>query len=49
MHTILYGFPPPMISNKIVANLGKIDGWYIEEHFSYIRVFQFFSSSTCST
>jgi hypothetical protein len=39
MHTAIYGFPPPRISNKIVANLGKIADWYIEEHFSYIRVF----------
>jgi hypothetical protein len=39
MHTSIYGFPPPRISDKIVANLGKIVDWYIEEHFSYIRVF----------
>jgi hypothetical protein len=29
----------PRISDKIVTNLGKIADWYIEEHFSYIRVF----------
>jgi hypothetical protein len=39
MHTIIYGCPPSRISDKTVANLGKIVDWYIEEHFSYIRVF----------
>jgi hypothetical protein len=39
MHITLYGFPPPRISDKIMANLGKIADWYIEEKFSYIRVF----------
>ena len=39
LHTAIYGYPPPKISNKIVVNLGKIADWYIEEHFSYIRVF----------
>jgi hypothetical protein len=39
MHVAIYGFPPPRISDKIVTNLGKIADWYIEEHFSYIRVF----------
>jgi hypothetical protein len=28
-----------MISDKVATNLGKIADWYIEEHFSYIRVF----------
>jgi hypothetical protein len=39
MHITIYGYPPPRISDKIVTNLGKIADWYIEEHFSYIRVF----------
>jgi hypothetical protein len=39
MHIALYGFPPPGISNKIMENLGKIVDWYIEKHFSYLRVF----------
>jgi hypothetical protein len=39
MHISIYGFPTPRISDKIVTNLGKIAYWYIEEHFSYIRVF----------
>jgi hypothetical protein len=39
MHISLYTFPPPRISDNIMANLGKIADWYIEEHFSYIRFF----------
>jgi hypothetical protein len=39
MHTTIFGHPPPRISYKIVNNLGRIEDWYIEEHFSYIRVF----------
>jgi hypothetical protein len=39
IHIALYGFPPPRISDRIMANLGKIADWYIEENFSYIRVF----------
>jgi hypothetical protein len=40
MDISIYGCPPPRISDKIVTNLGKIADWYIEEHFSYIRVFR---------
>jgi hypothetical protein len=39
MHTAIYGYPPPRIFDKIVNNLGKMEDWYIEENFSYIRVF----------
>jgi hypothetical protein len=39
MHTTIYGYPPPRISDKIVTNLGKIADWYVEEQSSYIRVF----------
>jgi hypothetical protein len=39
IHIDLYGFPPPRISDRIMGNLGKIEDWYIEENFSYIRVF----------
>jgi hypothetical protein len=39
MHITIYGFPPPRILDKIVANLGKIVDWYIDENFSYIMVF----------
>jgi hypothetical protein len=39
MDIAIYGCPPLRISDRIVTNLGKIKDWYIEEHFSYIRVF----------
>ena len=39
MHIAIYGCPPPRISNRVVANLENIVDWYIEELFSYIRVF----------
>jgi hypothetical protein len=39
MHTAIYGYPPPRIFNKIATNLGKRVDWYVEENFSYIRVF----------
>jgi hypothetical protein len=39
VHIALYGFPPPRISDRIMGNLGKLADWFIEENFSYIRVF----------
>ena len=39
MHVVIFDHPPPRISDKIVANLGSVANWYIEEQFSYIRVF----------
>jgi hypothetical protein len=39
IHEAIYGHPPPRISEKIMGNLGVIIDWYIEENFSYIRVF----------
>jgi hypothetical protein len=39
VHIALYGFPPPQILDKIMGNLGKIEDWFIEEIFSYIKVF----------
>ena len=39
MHAFIFGRPPLRISDKIVANLGSVEDWYIEEYFSYIRVF----------
>jgi hypothetical protein len=39
MHVVIFDHPPPRISDKIVANLGSVEDWYIEEQFSYIRVF----------
>jgi hypothetical protein len=39
VHIDLYGCPPPQISERIMGNMGKIADWFIEENFSYIRVF----------
>jgi hypothetical protein len=44
IHETLYRNLPPRISEKIMGNLGKIADWYIEEIFSYIRVYGY---STC--
>jgi hypothetical protein len=40
IHVALYGFPPPRISDRIMGNLGKIADWFIDEKFSYIKVFR---------
>ena len=39
MHMVIFGHPPPRILDNIMVNLGKVADWYIEEHFSYMRVF----------
>jgi len=39
VHISLHGHPPPLISENIMGNLGKLADWFIEENFSYIRVF----------
>jgi hypothetical protein len=39
MHTVIFGHSPPRISDAVATNLEKVADWYIEEHFSYIRVF----------
>jgi hypothetical protein len=39
MHVIIYGHPPPRISDKVMTNLNNVADWYLEEQFSYIRVF----------
>jgi hypothetical protein len=44
IHEVLYGNPPPRISEQIMGNLGAIADWYIEESFSYIRVYGCFAS-----
>jgi hypothetical protein len=41
MHIVIFGHPLPRISDNVIINLGKVEDWYIEEHFSYIRVFTF--------
>jgi hypothetical protein len=44
IHVAIYGHPPPRISEHIMGNLGTIADWYIEQNFSYIRVFDCFIS-----
>jgi len=44
IHKFIYVQPPPIIPEEIIGNLGAIADWYIEERFSYIRVFGFFTS-----
>jgi hypothetical protein len=49
IHEAIYGQPPPRILEQIIGNLGAIADWYIEESFSYIRVFGLLCISSCSS
>jgi hypothetical protein len=40
VHQMLYGFAPPCISESVIGNLKVVSDWFIEENFSYIRVFR---------
>jgi hypothetical protein len=44
IHEAIYGHPPPKIYEQIMGNLGVIADWYIQESFSYIRVFGCYES-----
>jgi hypothetical protein len=39
MHVTIFGNPPPRISDSIATNLSSVANWYVEEEFSYIKVF----------
>ena len=39
LHIAIFGLSPPRISDSIPANLSRIADWYVEEEFSYFRVF----------
>jgi hypothetical protein len=39
LHLMLYGCTPPHISESVIGNLKVVVDWFIEENFSYIRVF----------
>ena len=39
MYVIIYDHPPPRISDKVMIKLNNVIDWYLEEKFSYIRVF----------
>jgi hypothetical protein len=41
-HIAIYGHQPARISERIMGKLGTFAEWYIEENFSYIRVFDCF-------
>jgi hypothetical protein len=39
LHKIFFGCEPPRISHTILENLKTVADWFIEEHFSYVRVY----------
>jgi hypothetical protein len=39
LHRMFFGCEPPRISDTIMENLKKVADWFIEENFSYVRVF----------
>jgi hypothetical protein len=39
LHVVIFGLLPPRISDSIAGNLSHIADWYVEEEFSYLRVF----------
>jgi hypothetical protein len=39
MHKMFYGCEPPRISEAVSENLKAIVDWFVEEKFSYIRVY----------
>ena len=40
LHIAIFGLSPPRISDSIATNLSRIVDWYVEEEFSYFRVFR---------
>jgi hypothetical protein len=39
LHVAIFGLFPPRITDNIAENLSHIADWYVEEEFSYLRVF----------
>jgi hypothetical protein len=39
LHVTIFGLLPPRIPEGVVANLNHITDWYVEDQFSYFRVF----------
>jgi hypothetical protein len=39
MHKMFYGCEPPHISESVLGNLKAIADWFVDENFSYIRVY----------
>jgi hypothetical protein len=42
VHQMLYGCAPPRISKSFIGKLKVVSDWFIEENFSYIKVFRMF-------
>jgi hypothetical protein len=40
VHQMMYGCAPPPISESVIGNLKEVADWFIEENFSYIKVFR---------
>jgi hypothetical protein len=40
VHQMLHGCAPPRISESVIGKLKVVAYWFIEENFSYIRVFR---------
>jgi len=40
LHQMFYGYAPLRISESFIGNLKAVSNWFIEENFSYIRVFR---------
>jgi hypothetical protein len=40
VHQMLYGYAPCRISESVIGNLKAVSDWFIEENFSYIKVFR---------
>jgi hypothetical protein len=41
MHRLFYGCEPPHISEAMTENIKEIEDWFIDEKFSYVRVYVF--------
>jgi hypothetical protein len=39
LHQLLYGYPPPRFSNDAMERISYVCDWFIEEYFSYIRMY----------
>jgi hypothetical protein len=39
LHRMFFGCEPPRISHTVIENIKTVADWFIEEHFSYVRVF----------
>jgi hypothetical protein len=39
LHVTIFGLLPPRIPEGLAASLNHIIDWYVEEQFSYLRVF----------